>query len=73
MDCRSGITCWHRLKNWQQACVRQRLYETLLAKLEATPLIDWSRASVDSISIPPRWQKDGLPVGEAVLDEVLVP
>jgi len=51
MGCGSGMTCWRRLKDWQQAGVWQTLHETLLAKLEAAHLIDWSRASVDSIFI----------------------
>ena len=51
MGCGSGMTCWRRLRDWQQAGVWQRLHETLLAKLEAAALIDWSRASVDSIFI----------------------
>ena len=51
MGCGSGMTCWRRLKDWQQAGVWQTLHETLLAKLEAAQLIDWGRASVDSIFI----------------------
>lgn len=51
MGCGSGMTCWRRLRDWHKAGVWQRLHETLLARLEATHLIDWSRASVDSIFI----------------------
>ncbi len=29
----SGMTCWRRLKEWQEAGVWQRLHELLLAKL----------------------------------------
>ncbi len=51
MGCGSGMTCWRRLRDWHKAGVWQRLHETLLARLEAAHLIDWSRASVDSIFI----------------------
>lgn len=59
MGCGSGMTCWRRLKDWQQAGVWKTLHETLLAKLEAAHLIDWSRASVDSIFIRAKSAKKG--------------
>jgi transposase len=48
MGCGSGMTCWRRLKEWQDAGVWQRLHEILLARLHAAGRIDWSRAVVDS-------------------------
>ncbi len=51
MGCGSGMTCWRRLRDWQVAGVWQQLHETLLAKLQGTGKIDWSRAVVDSSSI----------------------
>ena len=48
MGCGSGVTCWRRLREWQQAGVWQRLHELLLAKLNEADLIDWSRAAIDS-------------------------
>jgi transposase len=48
MGCGSGVTCWRRLREWQQAGVWQRLHELLLAKLHKADLIDWDRATVDS-------------------------
>src|SRR6266511_3725444 len=48
MGCGSGMTCWRRLREWQEAGVWQRLHELLLAKLNAAELIDWSRAAIDS-------------------------
>ncbi len=51
MGCGSGMTCWRRLRDWQEAGVWQSLHETLLARLEAAHLIDWSRASVDSLFV----------------------
>ncbi len=51
MGCGSGMTCWRRLRDWQQAGVWQNLHEFLLAKLRAADQIDWSRALVDSGSV----------------------
>jgi transposase len=51
MGCGCGMTCWRRLRDWQQAGVWQKLHETLLAHLNAADLIDWSRAVVDSASL----------------------
>ncbi len=51
MGCGSGMTCWRRLRDWHKANVWQTLHETMLARLEAAHLIDWSRASVDSVFI----------------------
>ncbi len=48
MGCGSGMTCWRRLKEWQEAGVWQRLHALLLAKLNEADLIDWSRAAIDS-------------------------
>jgi transposase len=48
MGCGSGMTCWRRLKEWQDAGVWQRLHELLLARLHKADRIDWSRAVIDS-------------------------
>jgi transposase len=48
MGCGSGMTCWRRLREWQDAGVWQKLHEILLARLHAAGRIDWSRAVVDS-------------------------
>jgi transposase len=48
MGCGSGVTCWRRLREWQEQGVWQRLHEALLAKLNAAGEIDWRRAAVDS-------------------------
>src|SRR3954471_21980387 len=48
MGCGSGMTCWRRLREWQQAGVWQRLHELLLARLNQADRIDWSRAVIDS-------------------------
>ncbi|GAA2540650.1 hypothetical protein GCM10010423_43500 [Streptomyces levis] len=44
----SGMTCWRRLRDWNEAGVWQRLHETLLAELNAAARLDWSRCVVDS-------------------------
>ena len=51
LNCGSGTTCWRRLRDWQTAEVWQRLHETLLNWLGDAAAIDWSRASLDSISV----------------------
>jgi len=52
MGCGSGMTCWRRLRDWQEAGVWERLHRTLLDRLGAADRIDWSRVSLDSASIP---------------------
>ena len=47
----SGVTCWRRLQEWQQAGVWDRLHELLLTRLRAAGEIEWSRAVVDSSQI----------------------
>ncbi|WP_186044514.1 IS5 family transposase [Burkholderia gladioli] len=51
MGCGSGVSCWRRLRDWQQAGVWDRLHAVLLAKLRAAEKIDFSRVVVDSSSI----------------------
>src|SRR5215216_48427 len=51
LGCGSGTTCWRRLRDWQAAGVWERLHTTLLNWLGDAGAIDWSRASVDSISV----------------------
>ena len=52
MGCGSGVTCWRRLRDWQDAGVWDRLHQTLLDRLGERGRIDWSRASLDSASVP---------------------
>jgi transposase len=42
------MTAWRRLRAWQEAGVRERLHELLLAELHAAGELDWSRAIADS-------------------------
>ncbi len=48
MGCGSGMTCWRRLQEWNDAGVWQRLHHVLLDELHESGQIDWSRAAVDS-------------------------
>jgi transposase len=52
MGCGSGMTCWRRLRDWQEAGVWERLHLILLDRLGRAGAIDWSRASLDSASVP---------------------
>src|ERR671917_2981177 len=52
LGCGSGVTCWRRLRDWQRAGVWERLHRTLLDRLGRADRIDWSRASLDSASVP---------------------
>jgi transposase len=47
----SGITCWRRLRAWQQAGVWDRLHQAVLDRLGQQGLLDWSRACLDSVSV----------------------
>ena len=49
--CGSGWTCWSRLRDWQEAGVWEKVHERVLNWLGDQAVIDWSRASLDSISV----------------------
>ena len=49
MGCGSGMTCWRRLRDWQQAGVWERIHLACLERLQASDGIDWS----------PDWSPDG--------------
>lgn len=51
MSCGSGMTCWRRLRDWQEAGVWEQVHKLLLDKLNQAGEIDWSRAALDSTSI----------------------
>lgn len=51
MGCGSGMTCWRRLRDWQEAGVWDKIHQTLLNKLRQHDKIDFSRAIVDSASV----------------------
>jgi transposase len=52
MGCGSGVTCWRRLREWQEAGVWERLHRVLLDRLGEAERIEWERACLDSASIP---------------------
>jgi transposase len=52
MGCGCGMTCWRRLRDWQQKGIWQKLHQILLDKLGIADQIDWSRACVDASCVP---------------------
>ncbi|MFH9009730.1 IS5 family transposase [Streptomyces afghaniensis] len=62
----SGMTCWRRLRDWNEAGVWQRLHEVLLAELNAAARLDWSRCVVDSSHV--RALKGGSNTGPSPVD-----
>jgi transposase len=51
MNCGSGMTCWRRLRDWQDAGIWQLIHFVLLDWLARYGQIEWSRAVVDSCSV----------------------
>jgi hypothetical protein len=51
LGCGSGMTCWRRLRDWQEAGIWQLIHFSLLDWLARYGEIDWSRAVVDGSSI----------------------
>src|SRR5579884_4506594 len=52
LGCGSGMTCWRRLRDWQRAGVWDRLHRELLQRLADADKLDWSRAALESASVP---------------------
>ena len=48
----SGMTCWRRLRDWQEVGIWAGLHRVLLERLADAGHLDWSRASLDSASVP---------------------
>jgi len=57
----SGMTCWRRLRAWQNAGLWDEIHRHMLERLNLDGQIDWSRASVDAV-VGPR-QKGGDAIG----------
>jgi transposase len=51
LGCGSGMTCWRRLRDWQEAGIWQLIHFVLLDWLARCGQIDWSRAVVDGSSV----------------------
>jgi hypothetical protein len=47
----SGMTCWTRMRDWQESGIWQLIHFALLDWLCRFNQIDWSRAVVDSCSV----------------------
>src|SRR3954465_7047613 len=47
----SGWTCWRRMRQWHEAGVFDRLHQAVLDQLGEHGRLDWSRASLDSVSV----------------------
>ena len=62
----SGMTCWRRLREWDEAGVWRRLHELLLAELRVAGMLDFSRAAVDSSHL--RAMKGGSATGPSPVD-----
>ncbi|WP_326762827.1 IS5 family transposase [Streptomyces phaeochromogenes] len=62
----SGQTCRRRLERWQKAGVFEELHRILLAELNASGELDWSRACVDGSHI--RAKKGGADTGPSPVD-----
>ncbi len=52
MGCGSGMTCWRRLRDWHEVGVWDKLHRALLDRLGRANAIDFSRACLDSASVP---------------------
>ena len=54
LGCGSPTTCWRRLTEWANAGVFDRLHLAVLDRLGQRGQVDWSRASVDTMSVHAR-------------------
>ena len=52
MGCGSGMRCWRRLRDRQEAGVWAALHRVLLERLEGAGQLDWRRAALESASVP---------------------
>src|SRR5260370_447099 len=75
LGCGSGMTCWRRLRDWQEAGTWKLIHFVLLDWLARYRQIDWSRAGVDSCSIRAvfggRRQAPILPIGPSSVASVI--
>lgn len=62
----SGVTCWRRLRHWQEAGVWERLHHLILDELGQLGAIDWERHCIDAVSV--RAKKGGELVGPSPVD-----
>jgi transposase len=43
----SGMTCWRRLRDWNESGVWPKLRQVLAAELPAADRVDWTRAEAE--------------------------
>jgi transposase len=48
LGCGCGMSCWRRLREWQQTGAWQKLQPVLQAGVPEAQKIDWTRAQADS-------------------------
>lgn len=51
LGCGCGMTCWRRLREWQQAGIWASLHHQLLNRLHGLGKLDFTRASLDSSTV----------------------
>jgi transposase len=51
MGCGCGMTCWRRLRDWQEAGVWEKIWKMLLNDLGVAGEVDFSWAVIDSCSV----------------------
>jgi len=51
LGCGCGMTCWRRLRDWQEAGVWQKMWRLLLNELGSQGEVELSRAVIDSCSV----------------------
>src|SRR5919112_4380411 len=52
MGCGCGMSCWRRLRDWQEAGIWQAFHHALLDRLGPAGRVDSSRGSLDAASLP---------------------
>ncbi|MFE0519388.1 IS5 family transposase [Streptomyces sp. NPDC058954] len=62
----AAMTCWRRLRDWNEAGIWQRLHDVLLAELNAASRLGWSRYVVDPSHV--RELKRGSNTGPSPVD-----
>ena len=51
MGCGSGMTCWRRLRDWQELGIWLKIWTLLLDALGKADAIDWTAGVLDSCSV----------------------
>jgi len=67
LGCGSAATVWRRLSEWAKAGVFDALHLMVLDQLGSVVRLDWSRASVDTVSVR---AKHGGTMFQSLLDDV---